>query len=71
MDEIDLVKTDLSLDMHNLINKVLYSREFTICYRAAQRDRNYRITVWVNQELQCLNAASIPNCNFPLYPLWL
>ncbi|KAH7411525.1 hypothetical protein BKA64DRAFT_704627 [Cadophora sp. MPI-SDFR-AT-0126] len=67
MEETDPVKTDPSLDMYNPANKVPYSREFTARYRAAQRDRNYRITAWVKKELQRLNAAGIPDRNFPLY----
>lgn len=67
VDESDPVKTDPSLDMYDPSNKPPYSKEFVVRYRAAQRERNHRITEWARAELKRLNAADIPDRVFPLY----
>lgn len=67
VDEKDPVKTDASLDMYNPANTVPYSKEFISRYRAAQRERNQRITDWAKAELRRLNDVGIPDRIFPIY----
>ncbi|PNP74967.1 hypothetical protein FNYG_11691 [Fusarium nygamai] len=67
VDEDDPVKTDPTLDMYNPANGPPYSREFIKRYRAAQIERNHRITEWVKKELQRLNGAGIPDRLFPIH----
>ncbi|KAK5311539.1 hypothetical protein LTR93_011692 [Exophiala xenobiotica] len=67
VDETDPVKTDSSLDMYDPRNKPPYSKEFITRYRAAQVERNNRITRWAKEELKRLNTAGIPDRLFPLY----
>ncbi|GKU10197.1 alpha beta hydrolase [Fusarium langsethiae] len=67
IDEDDPVKTDTTLDMYNPANGPPYSQEFINRYRAAQIERNHRITEWVKKELQRLNDAGIPDRLFPIH----
>ncbi|EOA84106.1 hypothetical protein ACJQWK_01126 [Exserohilum turcicum] len=67
IDEDDPVKTDPSLDMYNLENGPPYSQEFIKRYRAAQTERNHRITQWAKAELKRLNDAGIPDRIFPVH----
>jgi pimeloyl-ACP methyl ester carboxylesterase len=67
VDETDPTKTDSSLDMYDPANKAPYSQEFITRYRAAQTERNHRITKWAKTELKRLNDAGIPDRIFPLY----
>lgn len=66
IDENDLLKRDPSLDMYNPANKIPYSTEFVKRYRAAQIERNHRITAWAKEELKRLNDAGIPDRLFSL-----
>lgn len=70
VDEADPVATDASLDPFNPENGPPYPEDFVRRYRAAQRARNQRITDWAKAELQCLNAAGIPDRIFPLFRIW-
>lgn len=63
-DENDPTKTDPSLDMFNPVNGPPYSEEFQQRYRAAQRERNQRITDWAKEELKRLNDAGIQDRMF-------
>ncbi|KAH8731612.1 Alpha/Beta hydrolase protein [Phaeosphaeriaceae sp. PMI808] len=67
IDEDDPVKTDPRLDMYNSSNGPPYSQEFIKSYRAAQIERNHRITEWAKKELQRLNDAGIPDRIFPIH----
>ncbi|KAK5313727.1 hypothetical protein LTR93_010724 [Exophiala xenobiotica] len=66
-DEADPVKTDPSLDMYNAANMSPYSQDFCKRYRAAQIERNHRITDWAKQELVRLHDAGVPDLIFPLH----
>ncbi len=70
IDEADPTKTAASLDPFNETNGPPFSTEFIRRYRAAQRERNQRITEWVKAELARLNAAGIPDRIFPLFRSW-
>ena len=59
LDESDPTKRDPSLDMYNPVNGPPYAPEFQARYRAAQRQRNKRITEWAKNELKRLNEAGI------------
>src|SRR5262249_51900687 len=50
-DESDPVSADPALDPFNTGNGPPYSQEFQRRYRAAQRDRNERITAWALDQL--------------------
>ncbi|KAF4345541.1 alpha beta hydrolase [Fusarium beomiforme] len=67
VDEDDPVKTDPTLDMYNPANGPPYSPDFIKRYRAAQIERNHRITEWVKKELQRLNKAGIPDRLFVIH----
>ncbi|KAH8683832.1 Alpha/Beta hydrolase protein [Ilyonectria robusta] len=66
IDENDLLKRDPSLDMYNPAHKIPYSQEFIKRYRAAQIERNHRITAWAKAELKRLNDVGIPDRLFSL-----
>ena len=70
IDETDPVATDPALDPFNPDNGPPYSDAFVARYRAAQRDRNQRITDWAKAELKRLNDAGIPDRLFPLFRCW-
>lgn len=57
VDEADPTKTDPELDMYDEANGPPYSPEFVARYRAAQRERNDRITAWAKAELERVQAA--------------
>lgn len=59
LDELDPSKRDPELDLYNPENpnQPPYSQEFLERYRAAQIDRNRRITAWVHEKLVALKAA--------------
>ncbi|KAK5312454.1 hypothetical protein LTR93_011325 [Exophiala xenobiotica] len=67
VDETDVLSRDPSLDMYNPANSVPYSQEFIKRYRAAQIDRNHRITNWVKGELERLNDAGVPDRVFTIH----
>lgn len=70
IDEWDPVASDETLNPFNEENRPPYSEEFITRYRAAQRERNQRITNWAKAELKRLQAAGIPDRLFPLYRSW-
>jgi pimeloyl-ACP methyl ester carboxylesterase len=58
VDEHQPFERDPSLDMYNPDNGPPYSEEFIDCYRAAQLDRNRRISRWAEAQLLNLGSAS-------------
>lgn len=66
-DETDPLSTDPALDMYNPENGVPYSEEFIDRYRAAQVERNHRITKWAQGELERLNKEGISDRIFTLH----
>ncbi|HEY1448091.1 MAG TPA: hypothetical protein VGF33_06115 [Caulobacteraceae bacterium] len=70
MDENDPVATDPELDPFDPANGPPYAALFISRYRAAQRERNQRITNWAKAELARLNAAGVPDRIFPLFRCW-
>ncbi|WP_235737673.1 alpha/beta hydrolase [Nocardioides alcanivorans] len=62
LDESDPSRRDPELDLYNPDNpnQPPYSPEFLERYRAAQIDRNRRITAWVKEELAALREAGEP-----------
>ncbi len=69
-DESDPLATDASLDMYDDANGPPYTLEFVERYRAAQGERNRRITAWVRAELERLAAHGYRDRVFPIYRLW-
>ena len=69
-DETDPVATDQALNPYNKENGPPYSDEFITRYRAAQKQRNQRITDWCKSELKRINAVGIPDRLFPLFRAW-
>lgn len=67
LDEDDPLKMDPSLDMYGALNQPPYSEEFIRRYRAAQIERNHRITDWARKELKRLNDVGIPDRIFPIH----
>ncbi|KAL6404497.1 hypothetical protein AUP68_13890 [Ilyonectria robusta] len=67
VDDNDPTNTDPSLDMYNPVNGPPYSPEFQARYRAAQIQRNHRITRWAKDELKRLNQAVTPDRIFNLF----
>ena len=59
VDEADPLSHDPSLDPFDP-NGPPYDAEFVARYRAAQRDRNARITAWCHAELDRLADADTP-----------
>lgn len=70
MDETDPLATDPELDPFDPANGPPYAGEFISRYRAAQVERNQRITDWAKAELARLNAAGTPDRIFPLFRCW-
>ena len=69
-DETDPTATDPSLDAFDPRNAPPYSDDFVARYRAAQVERNHRITRWARGELERLAAAGVPDRFFPLFRVW-
>lgn len=69
-DESDPVSVDPSLDMYDPDNGPPYSPEFVERYRAAQADRNDRITRWALTELERVRAAGAVDRMFNLHRTW-
>ena len=69
-DESDPLSRDGSLDMYDHANGPPYAAAFVERYRAAQRDRNDRITDWAEAELARLNAAGTFDRNFNVARTW-
>lgn len=70
VDEYDPVATDPALDMYRPENGPPYPEDFQARYRAAQRERNHRITRWAQGELERLREAGVQDRVFPLYRVW-
>ena len=67
-DEFDPTRTDPALDPFNPDNGPPYPAEFSARYRAAQRERNQRITDWAKAELARVNAAGVLEHPVPALP---
>jgi pimeloyl-ACP methyl ester carboxylesterase len=70
IDETDPTATDSDLDPFNPDHGPPYGAEFIDRYRAAQRERNHRITRFAKAELERLNAHGIPDRLFPMFRCW-
>ena len=70
VDETDPLARDPELDMYDPANGPPYSDEFITRYRAAQVDRNHRITNWARGELDRLGAAGVRDRLFVLGRTW-
>lgn len=70
IDENDPLATDPTLDLFNPDNGPAYSPEFVTRYRAAQENRNRRITRWVKAELERLTAAGYHDRPFSVARTW-
>lgn len=69
-DENDPLSVDPDLDMYDPRNGPAYSDGFQARYRAAQIDRNRRITAWARAELDRLPADSAADRIFTIPRLW-
>jgi len=69
-DEADPLATDPSLDMYDPANGPPYRPEFVARYRAAQVDRNRRITAWARDELERMQSAQRRDRLFILTRTW-
>jgi hypothetical protein len=69
-DETDLLSADRELDMFNPDNGPPYSADFVKRYRAAQIERNERITSWAKQEIERLKRAGAYDRTFSIYRVW-
>lgn len=69
-DEGDPLATDPELDMYEQANGPSYSPEFAERYRAAQRERNHRITEWAKAELERGQAAGRFDRLFTVHRTW-
>src|SRR5699024_592351 len=70
VDENDPSLTDASLDLFNPENGPPYSAEFLERYRAAQVERNHRITAWAKAELARLNELGFGDRPFGIPRTW-
>lgn len=57
VDEHQPFERDAALDMYNPVHGPPYSLEFIVAYRAAQLERNRRITRWAEGQLAALTSA--------------
>lgn len=69
-DETDPLSCDPALDMYAEQNAPPYTPEFIARYRAAQRDRNDRITAWAQAELKRLKAGGTYDRSFSVHRVW-
>jgi pimeloyl-ACP methyl ester carboxylesterase len=69
-DERDPLSADPDLDPFNLANGPPFSAEFQARYRAAQRDRNERITDWALSGLDALAQSPARDRLFTLSRTW-
>jgi pimeloyl-ACP methyl ester carboxylesterase len=69
-DETDPLSRDPELDMYAADRSVPYEPEFVAAYRAAQVERNHRITDWCHAELDRLEAAGAYDRSFNLNRVW-
>ncbi|MDA7725616.1 hypothetical protein N8881_02395, partial [Pseudomonadales bacterium] len=70
VDETDPTSIDPALNMYDKVNGPPYSPEFVIKYRAAQVERNHRITAWCHEELARLSALGMSDRAFHMYRTW-
>jgi hypothetical protein len=70
IDESDPTSRDPSLDIYDPANGPPYDVEFVTRYRAAQRARNDRLTVWCRSRLRALEANGIGDQLFVMRRLW-
>ena len=70
VDESDPTSRDPELDMYDPRNGPPYSDDFMIRYRAAQRERNARLTKWCIERLDQLNEAGIGDQLFVMCRTW-
>ena len=70
VDEGDPVAADLALDMYAPENGPPYAPDFVARYRAAQEQRNHRITAWVRSELERLQGLQMYERLFTLPRTW-
>jgi pimeloyl-ACP methyl ester carboxylesterase len=69
-DESDPVSLDPALDMYNPANGPPYPADFVDRYRAAQIERNHRITRWARAELERLAAGRGSDRVFSVPRVW-
>lgn len=69
-DEADLLSVDPTLDPFDPDNGPPYDASFVERYRAAQRDRNDRITAWALDELARMSTAGVSDRLFTLSRTW-
>jgi pimeloyl-ACP methyl ester carboxylesterase len=69
-DETDPLSVDSALDPYDPANGPPFSPEFQARYRAAQRDRNERVTDWVLAELARLAGSRAKDRLFVLSRTW-
>jgi acetyl esterase/lipase len=69
-DETDPLSVDSALDPYDPANGPPFSTEFQARYRAAQRDRNERVTDWVLAELARLAGSRAKDRLFTLPRTW-
>jgi hypothetical protein len=70
VDETDPIAADPSLDMYAAQNCPPYSEAFVTRYRAAQVQRNQRITAWCIAQLASLAEQDLWDRAFPMYRTW-
>jgi hypothetical protein len=69
-DEHDITATNPELDLFNPENGPPYSPEFVARYRAAQVERNHRITRWARAELERVTARGYADQTFSVLRTW-
>ncbi len=69
-DESDPLASDAALDAFDPAHGPPFAPEFVARYRAAQIERNHRITGWARSELARLNAGGVADRIFPLFRAW-
>ncbi|WP_106349328.1 alpha/beta hydrolase [Antricoccus suffuscus] len=70
VDEDDPTQTDPQLDLFNPDNGPPFTAEFVARYRAAQVERNHRITAWAEKELSRVTAAGYFDRHFSVSRTW-
>jgi hypothetical protein len=69
-DENDPLSVDPALDPFNIANGQPFDNAFQQRYRAAQRDRNHRITDWVLAQLAALDGTRARDRLFSVHRTW-
>ena len=69
-DETDPTSIDESLNMYNPEHGPPYSDEFIARYRAAQAERNHRLTQWCHDELARVKSLGMFDRAFTMYRTW-